>query len=180
MSAHVSTMRRQERHQDEQQKNYLKDSKNSSSRHVCIRAEDRQHRCHQPTRELKARGKCWHSRDLITDEKHSQFINCHQTRLRSPYTTFHRFQSTAHLPKYARVTSCSHRDVVMLFCHSFTQSERFLQTDQLTTRLQVVVMTNFIRMLSGNAAIFRTPHRCSTNCCICQSPGLCDEPIEES
>ena len=35
----------------------------------------------------------------------------------------------------------------MLFCPSFTQSERFLQTDQLITRLQVVVMTNFIRML---------------------------------
>ena len=35
----------------------------------------------------------------------------------------------------------------MLFCSSFTQSERFLQTGQLITRLQVVVMTNFIRML---------------------------------
>ena len=59
----------------------------------------------------------------------------------------------------------------MLFCSSFTQSERFLQTDQLIIRLQVVVMTNFIRMLMRNvfvnvfksdaviwwAAIFRTP-----------------------
>ena len=59
----------------------------------------------------------------------------------------------------------------MLFCPSFTQSERFLHTDQLITRLQVVVMTNFIRMLMTNvivnvfksdaeirwAAIFRTP-----------------------
>ena len=59
----------------------------------------------------------------------------------------------------------------MLFCPSFTQSERFLQTDQLITRLQVAVMTNFIRMLMRNvivnvfksdaviwwAAIFRTP-----------------------
>ena len=59
----------------------------------------------------------------------------------------------------------------MLFCPSFTQSERFLQTDQLITRLQDVVMTNFIRMLMRNvivnvvkldaviwwAAIFRTP-----------------------
>ena len=59
----------------------------------------------------------------------------------------------------------------MLFCPSFTQSERFLQTDQLITRLQVVVMTNFIRMLIRNvivnvfesgaviwwAAIFRAP-----------------------
>ena len=59
----------------------------------------------------------------------------------------------------------------MLFCPSFTQSERFPHTDQLITRVQVVVVTNFIRMLSGNvivnvfksdaviwgAAIFRTP-----------------------
>ena len=58
----------------------------------------------------------------------------------------------------------------MLFCSSFTQSERFLQTDQFIIRLQVVVMTNFIRMLMRNvfmnvcksdaviwwAAIFRT------------------------
>ena len=72
--------------------------------------------------------------------------------------------------KYARVSSCSHGDVVMLFCSSFTQSERFLQTDRLIIRLQVVVVTNFIRMLMRNvfvnvfksdaviwwAAIFRT------------------------
>ena len=59
----------------------------------------------------------------------------------------------------------------MLFCSSFTQSERFLQTDQLITRLQAVVMTSFIRMLMRNvivnmfksdavirwAAIFSTP-----------------------
>ena len=72
--------------------------------------------------------------------------------------------------KYARVPSCSHGAVVMLFCSSFTQSERFLQTDQLIIRLQVVIVTNFIRMLMRNvfvnvfksdaviwwAAIFRT------------------------
>ena len=72
--------------------------------------------------------------------------------------------------KYARVSSCSHGDVVVLFCSSFTQSERFLQTDQLITRLQVVLMRRFIRMLMRNvfvnvfksdaviwwAAIFRT------------------------
>ena len=55
--------------------------------------------------------------------------------------------------KYARVSSCSHGDVVMLFCSSFTQSERFLQTDQLITRLQVVVMTSFIRMLMRNVFV---------------------------
>ena len=32
--------------------------------------------------------------------------------------------------KYSRLSRCSHGDVVMLFCPSFTQSERFLQTDQ--------------------------------------------------
>ena len=59
----------------------------------------------------------------------------------------------------------------MLFCSSFTQLERFLQTDQLIIRLQVVAMTTFIRMLMRNvfvnmfksdaviwwAAIFRIP-----------------------
>ena len=52
--------------------------------------------------------------------------------------------------KYARVLRCSHGDVVMLFCPSFTQSERFLQTDQLIIRLQVAVVTNFIRMSMRN------------------------------
>ena len=73
--------------------------------------------------------------------------------------------------KFARVSGCSHWDVVVLFCPSFTQSERFLQADELINRLQVVVVTNFIRMLMRNvfvnvfksdaviwwAAIFRTP-----------------------
>ena len=40
----------------------------------------------------------------------------------------------------------------MLFCPSFTQSERFL-TDQLIIRLQVVVMTNFILMLMRNVFV---------------------------
>ena len=40
----------------------------------------------------------------------------------------------------------------MLFCPSFTQSECFLQTDQLI-RLQVVVMTNFIRMWMRNVFV---------------------------
>ena len=41
----------------------------------------------------------------------------------------------------------------MLFCPSFTQSERFLQTDQLIIKLQVVVVTNFIRMLMRNVIV---------------------------
>ena len=55
--------------------------------------------------------------------------------------------------KYARVSRCSRGKVVMLFCSSFTQSERFLPTDQLIIRLQVVVMTNFIRMLMRNVFV---------------------------
>ena len=41
----------------------------------------------------------------------------------------------------------------MLFCFSFTQSERFLQTDQLITILEVVHVANFIRMLTGNVIV---------------------------
>ena len=44
----------------------------------------------------------------------------------------------------------------MLFCSSFTQSECFLQTDQLITRLQVVVMTSFIVMLMRNVFVFKS------------------------
>ena len=63
--------------------------------------------------------------------------------------------------KYARVSRCSHWDVVMLFCPSLTQSERFLQTGQLITRLQVVVVTNFIRMLMRNVFVNVFQVRCS-------------------
>ena len=55
--------------------------------------------------------------------------------------------------KYARESRRSHQEVVMLFCPSFTQSERFFHADQLITRLQVVVMTNFIRMLWRNVIV---------------------------
>ena len=41
----------------------------------------------------------------------------------------------------------------MLFCPSVTQSESFFQIDQLITKLQVVVMTNFIRMLMRNVIV---------------------------
>ena len=40
----------------------------------------------------------------------------------------------------------------MLFCPSHSP-ERFLQTDQLITRPQVVAMTNFIRMLMKNVIV---------------------------
>ena len=82
--------------------------------------------------------------------------------MRSPYTTFHRFQSTAYQPKNARVSSRSHKDVVMLFCPSFTQSERFLHTDQIITRLQVVVHDKLHScMFTRNRDRERVQVRCS-------------------
>ena len=77
---------------------------------------------------------------------------------------------------YARGSCRSNRDVVMLFCSSFTQSERSLHTDQLITRLRRVEPATCCShdglhlLLSGNvivnvfksdaviwwAAIFRT------------------------
>ena len=56
-------------------------------------------------------------------------------------TTFHRF------------TNQIRTGIEMLFCPSFTQFERFLQTDQLIIRLQVVVVTNCIRMLMRNVFV---------------------------
>ena len=96
--------------------------------------------------------------------------------------------------KYARVSRCSHWDVVILFCPSFTQSERSFRTDQLITRLQVVVVTNFIRMLMRNvfvkvfksdaviwwAAIFRTGSSIFDKLLhLPKVQELCDELLEE-
>ena len=89
----------------------------------------------------------------------------------------------------------------MLFCSSFTWSTRFLQTDQLVTRLQRVettcckVVPNFIRVMMGNvtvnvmetdavfwwATIFCTPSSLYDK--MLQSvtdPVLDDEQLEES
>ena len=77
--------------------------------------------------------------------------------MRCPYTTFHRFQCTALPTKYARGSSRSHRDVVMLFCPSFTQSEP--PDFDVLNQQRVVVMTDFIRTLSGNRE--RVQVRCS-------------------
>ena len=65
--------------------------------------------------------------------------------------------------KSARGTCCCHREVVMLFCPSFTQSVRFFQADQLITRLQRVEHTaTCVNVMESDAvfwwaAIFRTP-----------------------
>ena len=49
----------------------------------------------------------------------------------------------------------------MLFCSSFTQSERFLQTDQLITRLQVVVMHKLRSHVDEKRVRKRVQLRCS-------------------
>ena len=104
----------------------------------------------------------------------------------SPNTTFHGVQSTAHQPNPHVVTLFSLRDVVMLFCPSFTRSARFLQADQFITRLRRVehtatccrVIKNSMRMSTGNVfmnvmvsdAVFlwaAPPYRCSTKFCTC-------------
>ena len=81
----------------------------------------------------------------------------------------------------------------MLFCPSFTQSERFLQLISSSSRLQVVVVINFIRMLMRNvflnvfksdavnwwAAIFCTPIDVRQISASVRVPELCDELLEE-
>ena len=82
----------------------------------------------------------------------------------------------------------------MLFCSSFTQSERCLQTDQLIIRLQVVVATSFIRVLMKNvfvnvfksdaviwwAAILRTSQSMFDKLLrLSKVRELCDELLEE-
>ena len=57
-----------------------------------------------------------------------------------------RYQEASSTVFHKPFPSYSHGDVVMLFCSSVTQSERFLQADQLIIRLQVVVVANFIHV----------------------------------
>ena len=63
--------------------------------------------------------------------------------------------------KYARVSSRSHQDVVMLFCPSFTQSERFLRTDHLITRLQSCSEDKLHAHVVGKCDRERLQVRCS-------------------
>ena len=91
--------------------------------------------------------------------------------MRSPCTTFHKPEHCS--PTNQGRETCQTRKVArsfsltvmqyMLFCPSFTRSTRFLQTDQLVTRLQRVettcckVVPNFIRVMMGK----RDGDRCS-------------------
>ena len=56
------------------------------------------------------------------------------------------------------------------------QSERFFQTDQLIIKLQVAVVTNFIRMFMGNVTL---PHRVRRITVTVKVRELYDEPHEE-
>ena len=105
-------------------------------------------------------------------------------RLRSSYN-FPEIPVHCSPTTYARVSSCSHVNVAMLSCSSFTLSERFFQTYQLIIKLRCCAKTNFIRMLMRTvfvnvfkscaviwwAAIFRTPSS--------KSEELWDEPFEQ-
>ena len=110
---------------------------------------------------------------MITHEKHSLFINTkrepHEVTsnlIRRPNThvivvcagltrpSTDSRASTSYQPNtHGCQVALSHQEVVELFCPSFKQSERLLHTDQIFTSLQVAVMTNFIRMLSGNVTV---------------------------
>ena len=80
------------------------------------------------TQRAESKGNRWHPRDLIA-------VSAVQTR---PST-----ESKALLTNQIRTCGSyrSRKDVVMLFCPSFTQSARFLHTDQLITRLRRVEYT---------------------------------------
>ena len=124
MSAHVTTMRRQDRQQDEQQKNYLKHSQKLIIRSR-VHTRRRLTATLSPTNQrAESKGNCWHPRDVIV-----VWQSIHDL----PQIPEHCLPT-----KYARGTCRSHKDVVMLFCHSYTQPERFLHTDQLITRLRRV------------------------------------------
>ena len=156
-----------------QQKNYLK-----FSQKLIIRS--RVHAQRRLTATLSPTNQISESKEIVCI--HETIVVC------AVHTRPSTVQSTAHPTKYARGSYRSHKDAVMLFCPSFTQSERFLHTVSsdfdVLNQQRVVVMTNFIRMLSGNVIVnvfksdtvfwwtasFRTPHRCSTKWCICQSP----------
>ena len=108
--------------------------------------------------------------------------------MRSPHTTSHRFQSTAHQLNthvvrvaLTRMKSCCSS----LLSHSPNVSFILISSSpdiDVLNQQRVVVLTDFIRMLSGNmiGIVFKSdaviswqrssalPDRCSTKCCICQ------------
>ena len=139
-------MRRQDSRMNNRSKNYLKNSQKSSSGHVSKRNDDRQSRCHQPTREMKARGKCWHPRDAI--------VVC---AVQAPPSTG--VQSTAYQPNtyvdHVALTGMQ-KCCSALPSHSPNVASILITSSpdfDVLNQQRVVVMTDFIRMLSGNVVV---------------------------
>ena len=63
--------------------------------------------------------------------------------------------------KYARVSICSHGDAIMLFCLSFTQSERVFQTDRFIIRLRSCSHFKLHSHVDERRARARAQVRCS-------------------
>ena len=92
--------------------------------------------------------------------------------------------------KYARVSCRSHRDVAMLFCPSFTQSERFLHADQIISRHDKLHSRvdgkrdrESVQVRCSDLVGSDVPHPLIDVRQIAASikvPRLCDEPLEES
>ena len=97
--------------------------------------------------------------------------------------------------KYARVSSRSHQDAVMLFCRSFTQSERFFHSDQLINQTQSCSHDKLHSHVAGKRDRELVQVRCSDLvgsdlphplidvrqiAASVKVPGLCDVPLEES
>ena len=88
----------------------------------------------------------------------------------------------------------THGNVVMLFCPSFTQSERFLQTDQLIIKISICSRDKLHSHVDEKRVRERVQVRCSDfvgsdlphplvdvrqNAASVKVPGLCDELLEE-
>ena len=166
----------------------------SMSAHVTMRRQDRQDDTVHTQRRLTAtlsptnlraesKGNRWHPRDVIV-------VCAVQAR---PST-----ESRALLTNQIWTWFISlSKDVVMSLCPSITQSERFLLTDQLITRLRRVEPATCCSHdglhshVVGKRDRERVQVRCSDlvgsdlphtikNAASVQVPGLCDEPLEVS
>ena len=159
-------MRRQDRMR--QHKNYLKHSQK-----LIIRS-----RVHTQRRLTATLSVTNQRAEIKCDSLASTRLDC---CMRSPNTNVHKVQSTAHHPN----THVVHIDVVLLFCLSFTRSVRFLQADQLITRLQRVEHTVTCVNVMESDAVFSVgsdlPHLLiDVRQYAASVPGLYDEPLEES
>ena len=146
MSAHATTMRRQDRQQDEQKKNYLKNYQKLLIRSR-VHTQRRLTASLSPTNQrAESKGKCWHPRDLI--------VVC---AVHARPSTDSRALLTNQIRTWIMSLSQGCRNVVLSFLHtspnvSFILISSSPDFDVLNQQL-VVVMTDFIRMLSGNVIV---------------------------